>query len=809
MLGGMSRLTLTLCSLTLFFTLVTGFSEHAYALTVDQDAGTWQTLQSPKNFYTLEVTPWGLYGGEFSSNWNAYPYNGVFFSHDLGQTWQETGLFDRGVTDIAFDKAGNLYATVYYWGISEAPGLYKSTDRGATWSHLGPDASSGAIASCQNTLILGTYSHGLWVSFDQGATWEPNTHIFGQSGSYLRVNVSDNIVTTSNYYNSYISYDCGKTWAIFDKAPGYLQGFEVQNNIWLTCSGTTAGIYRSTDGGKNFVPVQNWSPNPCYALAYYNSVYYASSHSNDTGYYTVMKSLDKGLTWETVNPTEDLINYVRELKPLTASPGFIFAVSPGSGLFRYKVPPYVPKTQPFLDKLWDRDDMDEQTDTITSFFDHAYPLLAYGYKSEPKEESDTTLNFWGDKEKTPKLYYSSHDGVDFGLKYGTPIVAPASGFASYSYSAGGGHTIKIDHQNGYQTQYLHLQKEGRFVTADDKEPKWIDKGQQVGLVGLTGNTTGPHLHFGVRYDKNQNGNFLDDVPDGRVDPYSWQDERQDDPWEVFSWTDALGDHAGAESYYLWEDLLSGDSIYLADEGETVSAGKASLTIPQNSLDKQITLKAQKSSQSNMEFAELAKKYIQGTTTKFTAFDNLGNAVTSFSNLLELTFDLSQINLSGIVPSSLKILYFNAQNQLWEEIASTWDESTKKITGFTDHLSEFAVFGDKLDPDPPSTSITIAGTLDGAWYVDYPMISLTATDGEGGTGVDKTFFSLDGGDSWEEYLTTTQIVKEGVFAVLYRSSDLAENYEPTKDSPLLRVDTLGLFKDEVSLSGAIFTIANEF
>lgn len=807
MLGDMSRLTLTFWGSTLFFALVTGFSGRTLALTVNQDAGTWQTLQSPKNFYTLEVTPWGLYGGEFSSNWNAYPYNGVFFSHDLGQIWQETGLFDRGVTDLAFDDAGNLYATVYYWGVSEAPGLYKSPDRGATWTHIGPEASSGAIASCQNTLILGTYSHGLWVSFDQGATWEPNIDIFGQSGDYLQIHVSGDSVVTSNYYNSYISHDCARTWDIFDKVPGYLQGFEVQNNIWLACSGTTAGIYRSTDGGKNFAPIQNWSPNPCYALTYYNGVYYASSHSNDTGYYTVMKSLDKGLTWETVNPTENLASYVRGLKPLTASPGFIFAVSPGSGLFRYKVLPYVPKTQPFLDKLWDREAMDDQTDTITSYFDHAYPLLAYGYKSEPKEDADTTVNFWGDKEKTPKLYYSSHDGVDFGLKYGTPILAPAPGFASYSYSAGGGHTIKIDHQNGYQTQYLHLQKEGRFVTADDKEPKWLDKGQQVGLVGLTGNTTGPHLHFGVRYDKNQNGNFMDDVPDGRVDPYSWQDERKEDPWEVFSWTDALGDHTGAESYYLWEDLLDGDTIYLADGGGTVSAGKASLTIPEDSLDKQLTLRADKSSQSNMEFAELAKKYIQGTATKFTASDNLGDAVTSFSNLLTLSFDLSQLNLSGIIPSSLKILYFNAQNQIWEEIASAWDESTKTITALTDHLSEFAVFGDKLDPDPPSTSITITGTLDGDWYEDYPMISLTSTDGEGGSGVAKTFFSLDGGDSWEEYLTTTQIVEEGIFAVLYRSSDLAENYEPTKDSPLLRVDTLGLFKDEIHLPGAVFSTSN--
>ncbi len=780
-----------------------------YALTINQENDAWELLASPKAFYTTEITPWGLYAGEFNSNWSSFPYNGVFFSRDLGQTWQESGLFDRGVTDIAFDDDGNLYATVYYWGVSEAPGLYKSSDKGSTWVHIGPDCSTASVATCGNNIILGTYSHGLWVSDDGGQTWNQNKDIFGSSGDYLRVNVADDAVVVSNYYNSYISYDCGNTWGLFTAVPGYLLGLAVNNNVWLACSDTTAGLYRSTDNGETFYPIPNWSPNPCYATTYYNGVFYASSHSNNTGYYNVLKSRDKGVTWEDENPSDELVNYIRELAYLVAEPGYIFATSPGTGLFRYKVPPYVPKTQSFLDKLWARDAMSDQTDTITSYFDHAYPLLAYPYKSEPTKEANTTVNFWGDKEKTPQLYYSSHDGVDFGLKYGTPILAPASGYASYSYSAGGGHTIKIDHQNGYQTQYLHFQKEGLFVTSKDKEPKWIDKNQQVGLVGLTGNTTGPHLHFGVRYDKNLNGDFTDDVPDGRIDPYSWQDERSEDPWEVYSWTDDLGDHTGAESYYLWKEFLEVNSQYLDDGGGTVSADKVSITIPAEALDKNITLKAQKSTKANVELADVVNSYIQGTVTKFTAYDNLGDAVTSFANLIDISFDLSQLNLSAIIPSSLKILYFNAENQFWEEIASVWDESTKKITGFTNHLSEFAVFGDKIDPDPPSTIISISGNQTDGWYTQSPFIELSATDGEGGSGVAKTFFSLDGGDSWEEYLTQTQIVKEGIFAVLYRSVDLAENWEPTQDSHLLKVDTLGLFKDEIKLEGSVFTIANTF
>lgn len=767
-----------------------------------QENGTWQKLGIPQTMYTLEVTPWGIYSGEFSSDWRSY--NGVYVSYDLGETWKERGLVGRGVTDITYDQTENLYATVYYWGADEAPGLYKSTNKGSSWTHISPDFSAGSVGVCGNNIILGSYSYGLWFSEDGGSSWVQKFGDGTYGEDFLNISVNGGVVVTSNYYASYISYDCGENWQTLPSVVGaYLSGVAISNNIWLVCSETTAGLYRSTDSGKTFYPVEGWSPNPCYAITYYNGVFYTSSHSNQTGYYNVLKSLDRGLTWQEANPTDDINNYIHDLSRLAAEPGYIFATSPGTGLYRYKVPPYTPKTQPFLSKLWNRNEMDEQTDTITSYFDHSYPFLAYPYKGEGAEESDTTTNFWGDREKPPKLYYSSHDGVDFGLKYGTPILAPAPGYASYSYTSGGGNTIKIDHQNGYQTQYLHLQKEGLFTGTT--EAKWIDKGQQIGLVGLTGNTTGPHLHFGVRYDKNSNGNFNDDVPDGRVDPYSWLDETKTDPWQTYSWTDALGEHIGSESAYLWEDLLEAVSAYLDSGGGEVTSNNVKLTISENALDKQITLKMQKTTQSNAGFADVALKYIQGTAIKFTAHDNVGNSVTSFANLAEITFDLTQTNLVNVAVDTLKILYFNNQTQVWEEIASVWDETTNKITGFTNHLSEFAVFGEKIDANPPVTTINITGKQDGLWYTESPTIELSTVDGENESGVDKIFYSLDGGDSWEEYLTQTQVVKEGTYAVLFRSSDLAENYETAKESPLLRVDTVGRFKDEIILSGGVFTI----
>jgi hypothetical protein len=198
------------------------------------------------------------------------------------------------------------------------------------------------------------------------------------------------------------------------------------------------------------------------------------------------------------------------------------------------------------------------------------------------------------------------------------------------------------------------------------------------------------------------------------------------------------------------------------------------------------------------------KYIHGTALLIKAYDNLKNQISNFANEIEIEFDLSTEELTNIAENTLTIMYFDPTVMTWNQIPSIWDEAGKKLTGFVNHLSEFAVFGKKIDADPPITTISITGEQDENWYIESPIIELSVHDGKSGSGVDTTFYSIDGGDSWEEYVTQTQVVKEGIFAVLFRSVDMVENYEPTKDSPLLRVDTLGLLKDEVSLPGSVFS-----
>ncbi|MFW1677037.1 M23 family metallopeptidase [Pontibacter sp. JAM-7] len=89
-----------------------------------------------------------------------------------------------------------------------------------------------------------------------------------------------------------------------------------------------------------------------------------------------------------------------------------------------------------------------------------------------------------------------HNGIDFKANRGTPVYATADGVvdtAAYQKSSGYGKLIVLQHNFGFKTYYGHLDKikvkSGEFVT----------KGQLIGLSGNTGRSTGPHLHYEVRY----------------------------------------------------------------------------------------------------------------------------------------------------------------------------------------------------------------------------------------------------------------------------------------------------------------------
>jgi hypothetical protein len=92
-----------------------------------------------------------------------------------------------------------------------------------------------------------------------------------------------------------------------------------------------------------------------------------------------------------------------------------------------------------------------------------------------------------------------HTGQDYAQPEGTPVRAVAAGvvFDDNPGSAYGEY-VQIDHGNGYQTLYGHLKSGSKRVRTGES----VQAGQVIGLVGRTGNVTGPHLHFEVRKGKN-------------------------------------------------------------------------------------------------------------------------------------------------------------------------------------------------------------------------------------------------------------------------------------------------------------------
>jgi murein DD-endopeptidase MepM/ murein hydrolase activator NlpD len=97
-----------------------------------------------------------------------------------------------------------------------------------------------------------------------------------------------------------------------------------------------------------------------------------------------------------------------------------------------------------------------------------------------------------------------HSGVDIGSNYGHPVIAPADGVVTFADFLGGyGKALMLDHGHGISTRYGHL---SGFAVAPGQQ---VHRGDVIGYVGLSGRSTGPHLHYEVR---------INDTP---VNPYKY------------------------------------------------------------------------------------------------------------------------------------------------------------------------------------------------------------------------------------------------------------------------------------------------
>lgn len=190
---------------------------------------------------------------------------------------------------------------------------------------------------------------------------------------------------------------------------------------------------------------------------------------------------------------------------------------------------------------------------VTCTFDHQYPfrvddgaIIAY--------QGDDVLNLLGS-------ICDGHDGWDYALDWGVPVLAAADGIVIWAGNADDNcatRSVVLDHENGYQTLYWHLDR------VDVSIGQRVSQGETIGLAGASGCAYGPHLHFAVHFLGQE------------TDPEGWCGNEAD-PWAAHP--------AGRESRWLWADrfspcgwptgaiLVDNDDVAFQQSGENWDQGR--------------------------------------------------------------------------------------------------------------------------------------------------------------------------------------------------------------------------------------------
>lgn len=136
---------------------------------------------------------------------------------------------------------------------------------------------------------------------------------------------------------------------------------------------------------------------------------------------------------------------------------------------------------------------------------HGHQELA---RPTPQPSPESTFA-WPLVGRITQPFHDEHRAIDIGAPYGSPVYAGRAGTVVRSGWArtGYGYTVIIDHGQGLVSLYSHMK--GQWVSVGD----WVERGQLIGEVGSTGNSSGPHVHFEVRVD-GERMNPLDYLPPG-------------------------------------------------------------------------------------------------------------------------------------------------------------------------------------------------------------------------------------------------------------------------------------------------------
>lgn len=433
--------------------------------------------------------------------------------------------------------------------------------------------------------------------------------------------------------------------------------------------------------------------------------------------------------------------------------------------------------------------VDARGGRINSYMDHLWPLypapqqhmVTAGREPLWHPTGSSVLTFFG--VASDYELYSGHPGYDFfpdpPYEPTTPVLAAADGVVvdAGQHAASGALFVKIQHRvpavGDFLSIYWHLRDDAFFDAAVAMRRRPVKAGTRIGTMGNTGWSTGYHLHFEARFDRNGDGAFeLDEV----VDPFGFVPSTAYpvDPWAVASeFADARGEryvHAPSVSRYLWKHPLWASVDVGADSGGGLGlwldgARGGGPCFARGALPAGAVVHFGRAPDVP-QGADLAGI---GAGCVLSAFDATGAPIARFDPpaRIELAFDARR--LEDVDRRSLTVLW-QSDGGAWEPLASTVDASAGRAVALVDRPGRCMLAGRPLrDIVPPRTLIEASGpkSPDGRWY-DTVVVSLSAGDGgEDGaegvpvSGVDHILYSLDGGDSWQRYTTPFALVANGI------------------------------------------------
>ncbi len=170
-----------------------------------------------------------------------------------------------------------------------------------------------------------------------------------------------------------------------------------------------------------------------------------------------------------------------------------------------------------IEKVFVNGQFHEYGKIIYAYYENKERLFEAFYYNDGKEEGyydKAGVSIEGSIMKAPLSFYTTitsgfskkrwhpvlkkwlpHLAIDYAAPRGTPILAAGDGFVdAIFYDRYGGKIIRMKHDNGYETEYMHL------LSYSDKAKigKFVKQGEIIGYVGRSGTTTGYHLHFAVK-----------------------------------------------------------------------------------------------------------------------------------------------------------------------------------------------------------------------------------------------------------------------------------------------------------------------